>query len=258
MSADTKRRYALGTFAAVFWLAVWWLAAVAVDQELLIPTPWRVLTALGALVTTPLFWQSVGGSLLRICAGFAAALAVGSLLAVLTVRSRVIHALFSPLLHVVRAAPVASFIILTLVWIATDLVPVFISFLMVLPIVWVNVEEGIRRIDPQLCELAAVYRFGRRRTLTKVYLPSVMPFFLTACVNGLGFAWKSAIAAEVICRPALSIGRQLQGAKLILETPDVFAWTAVVILLSLLLEKLLLRVTRRMARPAKEVPHGNA
>lgn len=245
-----------GVLAAIFWIVVWHIAATAINQELLIPTPWRVLQTLSSLVVTAPFWKAVGISLLRICAGFLAALAVGSLLAVLTARFRLIRVLFSPLLHIVRAAPVASFIILTLVWIATDLVPVFISFLMVLPIVWVNVEQGIRRIDPKLKEVAAVYRLGHWRTFWHISVPSVMPFFLTAGVNGLGFAWKSGIAAEVICRPALSIGRELQGAKLTLETPEVFAWTAVVIALSIVLEQALLRVTNAlMAKAGKEETH---
>lgn len=252
MSAERLRRIGSALLAAVFWVVVWWGIAAAVRQELLIPTPWRVVQTLGTLATSLSFWKAVAVSMLRVLAGFAAALTAGTVLAVLTTRFRFVRALFSPLLHIVRAAPVASFIILTLVWIATDAVPIFIAFLMVLPIVWLNVEEGIRRIDPQLSEMTAVYRFGRWKTLTKLTVPSVMPFFLTACVNGLGFAWKSGIAAEVICRPELSIGRELQGAKLTLETPEVFAWTAVVVLLSILLERLLLQVTARLTRRKEE------
>ncbi len=248
-----------GVAVTLFWLAVWELAAVCVQQELLLPSPLSVWNTLRGLVVVTAFWQAVGLSMLRVCAGFVAALLVGTLLAILTTRFRVVHALFAPVLRIVRAAPVASFIILTLVWIVTDMVPVFIAFLMVLPIVWVNVEEGIRRVDPRLREVAALYRFGRWRTLTKLVIPSVMPFFLTACINGLGFAWKSGIAAEVICRPDWSIGRQLQAAKLTLETPEVFAWTAVVVVLSMILEHLLLRLTKRFAaKREKEVPHADA
>lgn len=246
MSAKLLKKIGTGILITAFWITAWWIAAATVNQALLIPTPWQVLQTLGTLMSSALFWKSVGVSLLRILMGFLAALVAGTVLAVLTTRFRVVRALFSPLLHIVRAAPVASFIILTLVWIVTDMVPVFISFLMVLPIVWVNVEEGLRRVDPQLKEVAAVYRFGWWKTLTKLTIPSVMPFFLTACVNGLGFAWKSGIAAEVICRPALSIGRQLQGARLTLETPEVFAWTAVVVVLSIVLERLLLRLTNAL------------
>ena len=234
-----------GIAVAVFWIGVWWLLAALVRQELLIPTPLVVLKTLLSLLPTALFWQSVGMSLVRIVLGFAASLVVGTVLAVLTTRFSVIRAVFSPLLHIIRAAPVASFIILTLVWIDYDVIPAFIAFLMVLPVVWVNVEEGIRRTDNGLLEMARLYAVPSRRVLTRLYLPSVKPYFVTACVNGLGFAWKSGVAAEIICRPDLAIGNRLQLAKMTLETPEVFAWTAVVIVLSILLEKLLLQITRK-------------
>lgn len=232
---------------AVFWIGVWWLLAALVRQELLIPTPLVVLKTLVSLLPTALFWQSVGMSLLRIVLGFLAALVVGTILAILTTKSSLIRAVFSPLLHIIRAAPVASFIILTLVWIDYDVIPAFIAFLMVLPVVWVNVAEGLARTDKGLLEMARLYAVPSRRVLTRLYLPSVKPYFVTACVNGLGFAWKSGVAAEIICRPDLAIGNRLQLAKMTLETPEVFAWTAVVIVLSILLEKLLLRVTRKGA-----------
>lgn len=258
MSAKLIKRLLIGTAVAVFWIGVWWLIALYVNKELLVPTPYRVLQACGDILRSDTFWRTVGASLQRIVYGFLAAVAVGTVLALLTVKLPPIKVLFAPLLHLVRAAPVASFIILTMVWIVTDRVPTFISFLMVLPIVWVNMEEGFRRIDPQLKEMAVVYRLGPWRTLTKVTLPSVMPFFLTACTNGLGFAWKSGVAAEVICRPEFSIGNKLYEAKTYLEMPEMFAWTAVVVLLSILLEQLLLRLTKRLT-PAyrKEGAHAD-
>ena len=72
-----------------------------------------------------------------------------------------------------------------------------------------------------------------------------MPAFLSTALTALGFAWKSGIAAEVICRPENSLGNMLQSAKLYISTPDVFAITAVVALLSIILEMLIGRVTRR-------------
>lgn len=243
-----------GVVAAVFWLALWWLLAVNVQQELLLPTPLAVLQTLGGLIGSSLFWKAVALSLLRIAVGFLAAVIAGTFLAVLCHWFSLLQTLFSPLLHCIRAAPVASFIILTLVWVHVDAVPILISFLMVLPIVFVNVQEGIDRTDKQLLEMAKAYRLPITRVIKHIYVPSIRPFLVTACVNGLGFAWKSGIAAEVICRPDFSIGRQLQSAKLLLETPEVFAWTAVVIVLSLLFEKLFLVVTSRVKGGNR---HGN-
>lgn len=235
-----------GLAAAVFWLAVWQGIAMLVARELLVPAPLAVFKTLLRLLGSLDFWQAAGLSLLRVVSGFLAALAVGCAAALLTARFSVARVLLSPLLKIIRAAPVASFIILALVWIQTDRLPGFISFLMVVPVVWGNVEKGIRTTDRNLLEMARVFRLGRRKTLLGIWIPSVMPYFLAACTTGLGFAWKSGIAAEVLCRPDLSIGDRLQSAKSHLETPEVFAWTAVVVALSILLEKGLLLLARRL------------
>jgi NitT/TauT family transport system permease protein len=123
------------------------------------------------------------------------------------------------------------------VWLATGDIPIFISFLMVVPLIWANVHTGIAGTDTQLLEMAKVYRFSPARKIGYLYVPSVMPYFTAACSTGLGFAWKSGIAAEVIALPALAIGKQIYNAKIYLETVDLFAWTIAVILLSVLLER---------------------
>ncbi len=235
----------VGAAVAIFWLTVWTLAGGAVGEEILLPSPVKVCETLWALWGTTVFWRSVALSLLRILGGFIAAVIVGTLLAVLTTHCRPLHVLLSPLLHIVRAAPVASFIILAYVWIRVQILPAFIAFLMVVPLIWANVCEGIRNTDRKLLETARVFRLWRWKTLTLVHLPSVRPYFIAACTTGLGFAWKSGIAAEVICTPADSIGKQLYSAKSYLETPEVFAWTVTVVLLSVLLEQVLLWAVKR-------------
>lgn len=226
--------------AAVFWLAVWQILSMIVAQEILLPSPKQVVEAAIPLVTGWAFWKTVALSIVRIALGFLVALVIGCVLAVLTAKWQWFRTLVSPLLHIVRAAPVASFIIMALVWIRKERLPAFIAFLMVVPIVWANVEKGIRQTDRGLLEMAKVYRLDFWRTMWKIRLPAVMPYLLAACTTGLGFAWKSGVAAEVICRPEWSIGSALNDAKMYLETPDMFVWTAVVILLSFLFEKLLL------------------
>jgi NitT/TauT family transport system permease protein len=245
------RRALYPAAAALFWLTVWQLASMLVGQVLLVPAPAVVLGTLVELFGTSEFWQVTGWSLLRIGVGFLAGVVVGCGAAVLTTRFRVADVLLSPALRVVRAAPVASFIIVALVWIPTGRLPAFIAFLMVVPVVWDNMAEGLRRQDRELLEMASVFRFGWWPTLRRVRIPMLLPYFSTACTTGMGLAWKSGVAAEVISRPELSIGGQLQDAKVYLDTPEVFAWTITAVALSMVLEKVLRvatdRVTRRVA-----------
>ena len=228
-----------GLCIALFWLAVWQGIALAVGNEFFLPAPLTVVRALLNKLPTALFWKQVALSVGRVLIGFVSALAVGTLLGFLTAKINLLRTLFSPLLHFVRAAPVASFILLALVWISTDFLPAFISFLMGLPIVWEAVMQGVSRGNRELEEAALVFHLSRGKTFIAVTLPAVLPNFKAAAVTCLGFCWKSAVAAEVICLPRFAIGHALYTAKNALETADVFAYTLVTVLLSVLLEYIL-------------------
>ena len=234
-----------------FWLGGWQLAAVLVGKELLLPGPAAVARRLFALAGTAEFWQTAWMSLGRIFGGFTAGALLGTLLAAVAAACRWADWLLSPAVKVIRATPVASFIVLVLLWAPTGRVPGIISALMVLPVLWGNVRKGIAQTDPQLLEAARAYRFSRGKTLALVYAPSALPYFASGCSTALGLAWKAGVAAEVLCQPVRAIGSELYGAKITLETPSLFAWTAVVIVLSFLLEYALGFLFRRLGRGAE-------
>ncbi len=231
-----------------FWLTAWLIAARAVGESLLLPTPGEVLTRLFELSGQEKFWLTVVTSLGRILYGVAIALLCGIVLAVATHFVPFLYTLFYPLITVIRSTPVASFIILAYLWMDRDTLPSFIAILMVLPVVWANLHEALGAVDKQLLEMAKVYRFSPWKRLWRIYLPSVLPAFMASCRSSVGLAWKAGVAAEILIVPAVSIGRMLSEAKQYLETTDLFAWTLAVILLSLVLELILLCVIRLFSR----------
>ncbi len=231
---------------SAFWLGVWQLAALWVGKELLLPGPITVVVRLFELAGTALLWQSALLSVGRILAGFAAGAVAGALLAALTSACPWADLLFAPAIRVIRAIPVASFILLIMLWLSTGMVPGVCAGLMVLPVVWGNVTKGIAQTEPLLLEGARAWRFGRLKTVRLIYVPSVLPYFASSCATGLGLAWKAGVAAEVLSQPKLAIGLEIMNAKRYIETPSLFAWTAVVILLSFLLENVLSMLFRRM------------
>jgi NitT/TauT family transport system permease protein len=139
-------------------------------------------------------------------------------------------------MNIVKATPVASFVILALVWLPSQQLSLFICFLMVLPLVWSNVETGLLQVDESLLEMARTYQLAPGTILKTIYVPAVRPFFVNALLLGFGYAWKSGVAAEVLGLPVWGIGTKLYQAKIYLETPELFAWTLVVIGISLLAE----------------------
>ena len=231
-----------GLPALIFWTAVWYLVSLAVNNPLLLPGPVQVLRCLGNLAATSVFWQTTAVSIGRILLGVMASVVLGTLLAVLAAKSRLLNTLIAPAMTAMQATPVASFTILVLIWVDRDYVPVLICAMMGLPIVFSNVSSGIRITDPQLLEMAKVYRLPQFRKLQRIWVPSVMPFFRTACSSALGLGWKAGIAAEVLTVPKRSIGRMISDSKLYLLTEELFAWTLTVIVLSLLLQKIMLRL----------------
>ena len=249
-----KLLYALP--APAFWLGVWQLSALWVDQrvggrgnELLLPYPASVLNALLSLVGTGAFWGTVSASLGRVAAGLAVGVLLGALLAILTCALPWADRLFSPAIRVARAAPVASFILLVLLWPGRNAVPAVIAALMVVPVVWDSLSRGIQAVDRKLLELAQAYRFPWGRTVRLIYLPSLRPYILSALTTATGLAWKSGVAAEVLCLPQPSLGHQIYYTKYYLDIPELFAWTAVTVALSMALERVLrICLTRQSGR----------
>ena len=217
-------------------------------KSLLIPAPPEVVRRLAELIVTAAFWRYTGLSLLRITLGLVIGIAAGILIAVLTSRSELLRALLSPAVRVVRATPVASFIILVLLWVANGRVPAVISALVVLPIVWESTTAGLAGVDKSLLEFARAYRLTRLDTLRHVVLPALLPHLSAAVCTAIGLAWKSGIAAEVLCLPRAGIGTQVYFSKLYLDTPALFAWTLVVVALSMTVE----RIARRLLLGRRE------
>ncbi len=233
---------------AAFWLSVWYIAAKALGKELLLPSPDAVVKRLFDLVVTEGFWKNTVSSLLRIFGGIIIAALSGVLIALLTSHFSPVHDLLYPVIAVIRSTPVASFVILALLWIGKDLLPVFISALIVFPVIWGNICEGIKNIDKGLVEVAKIYRFPFSKKIRRLYIPSLMPYFISGFRTSIGLAWKAGIAAEVLAHPEISIGRRLYESKLYLETADLFAWTLVVVLLSLVLDFVLMSALKKLGR----------
>ena len=247
-TTNDKAKFTTKMMAAAAWLVLWQLCYVLLNKPLLLPSPLQVLKTLLKLCQSSLFWTSVAASLGKVLLAFGLAVAAGCLAATLAALFPAVKAFLHPPIAIIRATPVASFTILALVWIKSTWLPVFIAFLMVLPMVYENVYKGILSCDPLLLEMGQAYRLSRWQKLRFLYFPAILPYFSSACVNGLGFAWKSGIAAEVLGLPKLAIGKQIHDAKIYLEIPELFAWTLVIILLSMALERLLLLLMKQLER----------
>lgn len=229
-SARSSRRSAL--WAGAFWLAIWQLAAIALGSELLLPGPVAVLARLVEMAPQPAFWARVGFSLVRIAGGFALGAVCGTVGAFAAARWRVVEELLAPLMALAKSVPVASITVLALIWLRAANLAVLVVLLVVLPIVYENVLQGLRATDGKLEEAARLYHVPPVRRLRFLVMPTLFPYLSTALALGLSTAWKAGVAAEVIGIPAGSLGEAIYDAKVYFDTPALFAVTLAVVLAS--------------------------
>ncbi len=230
------------------WLLLWQLLALLVRNPILMVGPAETLRTLGRMLMTLDFWQSLGFSFARIALGFLLGSLLGILLAWWSVRRVLLEKILSPLISVLKAVPVASFVILLLIWGGNLRLSFYISALVVLPILYLNTLSGLKATDPKLLEMASVFRMPLGRQLRYIFFPSVYPYLYSGFQTAIGMAWKSGVAAEVIGQPLGSVGNGLYNAKIYLETGELFAWTITVIVVSRLFECLFLGMLRLYRR----------
>lgn len=240
MKNNLKKVY-VSVGSILFWILLWHILASIVNQKLLfdIPLPSQTLKEFFGCVNDKMFWISVGNSLIHIITGFLSAVILGLIFGVLSGSNHFFKTFTSPISRLIRSVPVAAFIVLAWLWIPSSLIPSFIAFLMVFPIIWLQVENGLLSVDNRIVEMAKVFGMSNKDIVFNIKIPTLLPSFRNACISGLGFAWKSGVAAEVICNPTGSIGAMLSNAKSNIEFERVFAIVFTIVILSLILENII-------------------
>jgi len=227
-------------FIIIFWLLVWEIANALIGSSIIIVSPRVTFARLFALGRTAAFWQTIFTSMRRIMSGFGLAMVCGIVIAMVSAKFKLFHMLILPAINVMNAVPFASFIILALFAMGTNNLAIFVPFVMVLPVIFHNTYKGITATDPLLLEMAGVFRVPYWKRVLYIYVKTVAPYILSAAQVGIGFAWKSGIAAELIGQVRGTIGGNLHIARIHLETADLFAWTMSIVLLSYAMERLFL------------------
>ena len=250
MRKGTQKRSPNGAaariFAAALALCVWQAGAMALGNELLLVTPAAVARRLCELVATADFWATLGFTFSRISLGFLLALALAAVLAALAAAVPLLETLLRPYVAAIQSVPVASFIVIAFLWLSAQRLSTFIAFLMVFPVLYTNLLQGIRAADRDLLEMADVFRLSPARRVRCIYLPALRGPLFAACRVALGLCWKAGVAAEVIGVVARSVGGKLYDAKAYLEIADLFAWTAVIVAVSALFERVFLFLLGRI------------
>ena len=238
MKLNSKlKRIAWAVGVLLFWIALWQILAIAVSNRLIVPFPADVVIRLFELILTSDFWIFWLMSLIRVSLGLIISIPAALIMASISARLRIVEKLFSPAVTLMKSIPVVSFILIAIFVIDRNAIPSLITFLMIFPVLYENIREGITQTPQSLLEMAKVFEMPVLIKIKRIYFPSVKPYFFTALCTSVGLALKAGIAAEVVAYIPDSIGKMLSDAKSYMEPADLFAWTAVILISSIILEK---------------------
>ncbi len=246
MNFKISKNRIISAISVLSLLLAWKLLSVIYQSEFILPSPESTVLTTIKLIFTKSFLLTAGTTILRGIAGFILSFILGILLGVFAGINNSFNAFLKPLLITIRSTPVISLILLALIWFKIDMVPVFIAFLTMFPIICTNVIDGIRNVDHDLVEMARIYKIDHKRIIYEVYLPAITPFIFSGASNAMGFGWRAIIIGEVLSQPKFGIGTLMQTAQTYLLVNEVIAWTIITVILSYFFEVLIRKIEHRI------------
>ena len=222
--------------ATTFLLVVWWIAYHSVGNDLLIPPPSDSVQEIGALLTKALFWQALGGTLLRALVAFVISFLLAVVFAVIAYLLPWFERFFAPIVSVLRSMPVLAVLLILLSFLNAGQAPIAVAFLSLFPMLYAGVLAALSGVNNHLIEVSRVYGTPVWRRVTALYLPLASPYILKESGAALSFSLKLVVSAEVLSFTVKSLGGMMQDAKLYAEIPQLFALVGVTFVLGLILE----------------------
>lgn len=219
-------------WASLVWLALWELGARYLKNPILLPRPGEVFLSLVSLLGQFYFWTSCLNSIFKIGLGFFLGIILGLGLALLAYRLRILEVFIEPAMSIVKSVPVASIVVILLIWFTSLELPVLIVVLMVTPNIYYTSLEGLATVDQDLLDMSRVFGVNRWKIFKYIYFEKLKKVLMPSIVVSSGLAWKSGVSAEVLGLVKNSIGENIYYSKLYLDTRELFAWTFVIVLIS--------------------------
>lgn len=235
-----NKRLLLKIISVLLALILWQALAMIINKSLILPSPVSTAVKIGEIVCRTGFLRIMSTSLTRILFGFLIGTCAGCIFAALAGKYQTAEILLRPYITVAKSVPVVSFIVLALIWFSAKNISIFISCLVTLPVVYTNLLNGIHALDKDMEEMADVFRIPKAKKTVYVHLPQLRPYIISACTLAIGLSVKAGIAAELIGLPGKSLGEALYEAKIYFMTSELFAWTILIIIAGVILEKLIL------------------
>lgn len=241
ITKNKKDRELLYTVISVIALiALWKILSALVGKEILVPSPEATLREIIRITTSERFLLAAFNTTKRAVIGFVLALISGVILGLLAGTSKPVYYLLRPLVTMIRALPTMAIILLALIWLQSEKSPILVGFVVIFPVLYENVVQGIRNVDRRLIEMMDIYEVDRFTRLKDLYFPSISSYLKSGMSAAMGLNLKIIIAAEVLSQPRVSMGTSFQIERVNLNTPGVFAWSIITVVLAAILDRSIL------------------
>lgn len=229
----TKRNLIL-LLSSLGLLLLWQGIAKSVEIPVIMPSLGPIFRALGDLASGPSFSANLLATILRALRSFVIIVVSGTVFGLIGGRNQTVSLILRPFVTTLKATPVMSVILLAFIWFSSGSVPLFSAFLMGFPVMYLQIEHGVKQLDPNLGEMCDLYDVPPKTKLFYYTLPSLAPWFVAGSKATLSMIWKVVIAAEVLTVPRHGVGSRMQLAQVQLQTDVVLSWTLVAIALTAL------------------------
>ncbi len=227
------------------WILIWQGLSGLISNSILFAGPYETAAALWSMLGDHLFYLSIGSSILRIMLGILAGAFLGTICGAVAYKIKTFKDFIGPFVSVIKSIPVASFIIIILIWTGNKNVSFFITALVSFPLVYIQILNRLLGTDKAILELAACYKVGLLKRIRYIYLKELREGLRPAMELAIGMGFKSGTAAEVIGQPLNSIGNNLYRAKINLDTDRLFAWTVTIVVISYVIEKVVSYILKK-------------
>ncbi|HEX9788836.1 MAG TPA: ABC transporter permease [Candidatus Binatia bacterium] len=216
-------------------IGIWWLSSLSVPHYIL-PGPARVWDALQLIIANGDLWNNLGITLWRVAVGFVVAALVGLPFGILLGASKRAGEFFEPVIPVLNTVSSAIWAIFAIIWFGiSNATTIFVVFMTAMPLIITNVWQGTRTVNADFIELAQVLRMPYRKVMTKIYLPTILPYFFSGTRLAFGFGWRVSLVAETIGSSS-GVGYRLRQAADLIRSDQVFAWTLTMVIMMATIE----------------------
>lgn len=230
----------------LLFLIIWSCMAIYIDNSIIFPKIYEVGIALKKILSSETFIIILANTLGKLVTVMIIVILLSSLLAILSFRYKIFKELITPYINIIKAIPTVVLILIVLIWYNANVVPIIATIVIILPILYDNILNGINSIDKNLIKMNSIFRVSKKRTFFKLYLPAVYYNIAGGIHSLIGLAFKVTIAGEILSQENMSIGGEILLNKMYLEGANVFAWVSIVILLNFCIEKIVVLLNNKL------------